>query len=91
MAAKASTASASSRKRGSVRPGKTTGSRKKAGVLLKSKSKAVANVGRGRGILGPGTADIYGRLPVQQNAAGNYGGGYAGVHRGRPKGAKRRG
>lgn len=53
------------------------------------------NVGKRRGEVGHSTADVMGRTRAQQdrNAAGNYGGGYAGVKRGakRPSGANRKG
>lgn len=81
---------------GSVRAGGTTGrgSRKTAAKILSAKGRTTqgaVGVGRGRGVLGGGTPDPFGRLPSPRRAAGNYGGGYARKNGSIPANAKRRG
>lgn len=59
-------------------------SQKGTASSLPGYSKGGGNgLGRGRGVIGSGTADVLGRSVSQQtrNAPGNYGGGYAGVVR----------
>jgi hypothetical protein len=70
---------------GSTKP--VPGGRSQKGMKENPKPRGATTtprVGKGRGLIGSGTADVRDRTPSEQakNYAGNHGGGYAGLKRG---------